>query len=639
MVWTKVGVYQIRRFSLAVLVLVLLSLIICSYVDINLSSFKTKPFRILGSLTQQQKYLINTSACKIPDLAPLNEDVLPFVDKEEYEPCSDKPLLSYIEKTREGEVKLKINESVIALYSAFSIKCCYSYILRKDGDSSVTHTSCLKFQSEVTLNHPHVKVVCKSFLGTVYQNVHATILTKEPSKGDSVTSNNKLKILMMGIDSVSRLNLERSLPKLQAYLERTFIGFKGYNKIEDNTFPNLMAILSGRSMDTLEPHCVRSEPFDNCDILWNIFKDYGVITAYGEDEPFLNTFTYYKKGFIDPPTSVYLRPYFLSAYLLPMTYKHSMGVCTGPQNTGERMLDAAKDFLVTFRNNSFFAFYWMNSFSHDNVNFASTMDEQLINFFTHSVVQEAMKDTVIIFFSDHGFRFGDIRFTYSGWLEERLPFLYVYFPERFRQINPHYLKNFQFNAHTRLTTPYDLYMTLQDLLKMYNDSYAIRPSPGCPKCKSLFALMPESRSCEDAGIPRHYCTCDGYSRVSLTDPAVLAVAEFVVKEVNDLINGFGDEGSKCATFTLKTIETVVKSDTDAIYLILVKTYPYAMFEATVRVKKNNDHELLGQISRLNKYGAYSSCVHNDILKKYCFCDSWSTLILSNVCYLFKCQVY
>lgn len=79
------------------------------------------------------EYLINTTFCKIPKLNPFNEDVLPYVWKEELIECSDKPLLTYIEQTS-VDSKLKINQSVIHLYNSFGLTCCYSYILRDNGD-------------------------------------------------------------------------------------------------------------------------------------------------------------------------------------------------------------------------------------------------------------------------------------------------------------------------------------------------------------------------------------------------------------------------------------------------------------------------------------------------------------------------
>lgn len=222
------------------------------------------------------------------------------------------------------------------------------------------------------------------------------------------------------------------MPKVHTLLENQFIGFRGYNKIEDNTFPNLMAIFTGRSYSTLEPNCRLNETFDHCNLIWKEFSNRGYITAYGEDEPAMNTFTLWKDGFLEPPTDVYLRPYFLAAYKLSKKTKSFMTVCSGPENTASRMFNAAESFLKTFREEPIFAFYWINSFSHDNVNEPSAVEEMVLNFLSSSTVIQAMDNSIFVVFSDHGFRFGDIRFTYSGWLEERLPFVYVRFPKLFQ---------------------------------------------------------------------------------------------------------------------------------------------------------------------------------------------------------------
>ena len=125
----------------------------------------------------------------------------------------------------------------------------------------------------------------------------------------------KLSVLMLGIDSVSRLNFMRSAPLTDRYLRDTgWIRFDGYNKMGDNTFPNLMAILTGQNQTQAYTLCKPTVPrmLDRCPFLWRNFRDAGYATAYGEDETALNTFNYLKLGFVQPPTDYYLRPYMLA---------------------------------------------------------------------------------------------------------------------------------------------------------------------------------------------------------------------------------------------------------------------------------------------------------------------------------------
>lgn len=56
----------------------------------------------------------------------------------------------------------------------------------------------------------------------------------------------RLSVLIIGVDSVSRLNYFRTMPRTSELLRsHGWYELRGYNKVEDNTFPNLMAILTG----------------------------------------------------------------------------------------------------------------------------------------------------------------------------------------------------------------------------------------------------------------------------------------------------------------------------------------------------------------------------------------------------------
>lgn len=157
---------------------------------------------------------------------------------------------------------------------------------------------------------------------TVYENVHAVLNPEKvrdrvDNANQSVgTFSRKLSVLILGIDSISRLNFYRTMPKTEKYLRETgWIGLKGYNKIGDNTFPNLMAILTGQNSQQAYSRCKPTVAYklDNCPFLWHNFRNVGYVTAYGEDETMLNTFNYLKVGFVEPPTDYYLRPYMLAS--------------------------------------------------------------------------------------------------------------------------------------------------------------------------------------------------------------------------------------------------------------------------------------------------------------------------------------
>ncbi|CAH1112091.1 unnamed protein product [Psylliodes chrysocephalus] len=616
-----------RKYLFVILITVIL---ICTY---NLQTAEITSYQLehMTSVNPQKMvYLINTSNCRIPDDDPFNADIIDFIKEEKPYKCSKYDLLSYIDK-KNGIVSLNINKSLVEAYSNFKIQCCYSNITRIDyevrADNQIKLTDCIPFEESVELTFPYVHVKCFNKLMNVYTNVHATTLPL-PKRTTSSKKKPKFSVLLLGIDSMSKSNIQRSMPKTFAYAEKHFNTLKGYNKIGENTFPNLMAILTGYNMLQLADICNNSVKLNNCQFIWDKFRESGYITAYSEDECWISTFNYDRPGFLDEPTDFYYHSYFLAAEKLKVTKRHSMTYCAGPETSGERLLNTARDFAVTFKDVPSFGLFWANSFSHDDVNMPAVMDEATFRLLSDPEFISALKDTILIFFSDHGFRFGNIRYTHSGWLEERLPFLYIKFPDKFK--NLYYDKYLNFLVNTeRLTVPYDLFNTFQSILEIGNGSYEINFSKGCPECLSLFSKVPEDRTCEDAHIEQHWCTCKGHTYINSNTPIIHLLSQFVVNETNNLVKRL-PQGYLCSPYSLNKIRSAGISEpyinhqnkTVHFYLVMVETAPPAILEATVEASINSGKQsfnLLGNISRIDRYDPVTWCVKNGPVKKYCYC--------------------
>lgn len=96
-----------------------------------------------------------------------------------------------------------------------------------------------------------VLVVCKDDAEEdFYLNIHAHPITcaKRDFQDLDKTPEDQLSVLMMVIDSVSLSALKRNLPSTYKYLteEMGFYVFNGYNKVGDNTRPNLFPVLTGK---------------------------------------------------------------------------------------------------------------------------------------------------------------------------------------------------------------------------------------------------------------------------------------------------------------------------------------------------------------------------------------------------------
>ncbi|CAD7006578.1 unnamed protein product [Ceratitis capitata] len=483
-------------------------------------------------------YLVWSESCRIPDVDVHAPDIMQHFKREKYKPCSNKKALTAVYfNTTSREYVLHIDESEIKSYSkSGKVNCCYQPILRNGtgakADVDYKLGKCVPFKKSVSLppSIDNILVQCDSNRRNVYKNGHPLINEKPRvrerlnawKKKDTDRGRTKPpSILMIGIDSISRVNLIRAMPKTAQHLyDNEWFELSGYNKIDDNTFPNFMAVLAGYNKDNTVEKCPPKVlgALDNCSLIWNGFRDHGYVTGYGEDAAEINTFNYYKVGFTQPPVDYYLRPFQLAAeHHLHKTYKSGLTFCLGYQQSAQFVLDYAIEFATRFKDEPLFGLFWTNSFSHNNLSDSSSMDVVVLNYLERLAKLGLLDRMIVIFFSDHGLRFGPARTTTSGHMEERLPFIFIWLPQYLKQRHPSFVNALSVNKN-RLTTPYDLHMTLKHFLSMServeNKSKVLAPAEGCKKCQTLLEPVPLNRSCYEAAIDEHWCTCIPYTKVN-----------------------------------------------------------------------------------------------------------------------------
>ncbi|KAG8331504.1 hypothetical protein J6590_039850 [Homalodisca vitripennis] len=499
-------------------------------------------------------------------------------------------------------------------------------------------SNCIHFDDTINLTSEQqfimVKCVAPWFWfwkKKIYTNLHAIVSIRKDIKKklqkNLTLDRQKMSVLIVGIDSISRLNLIRTMPKTVRFLQKMgWVEMKGYNKIDDNTFPNLMAVLTGMNYTQVRKGCMQTndDPVDECPFIWKNFSEQGYITGYGEDDPTIGSFNYQKTGFFKTPTDYYMRPFMLAAEKNTiLKQQDGLNVCLGPTLSTDHIYKYATDFATTFRNNLYFALFWMNTLSHSDLNTPSALDLRTLKFLQDLVHNRVLKNTFVIFLSDHGMRFGKIRETYVGWLEERLPFIFMWMPEWYRILHPKKYANLLDNRN-KLTSPFDLHLTLQDVLYGEHDN----GTRSCPDCVSMFDEVPWNRSCHDVGVTEHWCTCYEYRMLTTQDVSVQAMVRFTVGEINMLLENGQDmleNNTQCATLSVKQVMSVRSKTYEHKlgyhdYVVLFETLPgQALFEATVRLSDSGQFKLLGTVSRINAYGSQSKCMRNAFLKKYCFC--------------------
>jgi len=231
--------------------------------------------------------------------------------------------------------------------------------------------------------------------------------------------------------------------------------------------------------------------------------------------------------------------------------------------------------------------------------------------------------------SDHGIRWGPVRQVPQGKVEENMPFLYFVFPKSFQNKYKLAMSNIKANRK-RLTSPYDTYETLKDIL--YFDSISdknikLRGSAlesNITRGISLFLEVPKSRTCKMAGIAEHFCACHSSKIVPTDDEEVVQGANYAVYTLNSYVANF----SKCAYLGLSAVShaqynlygnsSVNKGE--RVIEIAFETDPgKGTFEATVVKDSKGKWGMSGTVSRTNLYGNQSVCVDDKEMKKFCYC--------------------
>ncbi|KAL4235829.1 hypothetical protein ACF0H5_004219 [Mactra antiquata] len=596
--------------------------------------------------TSSNSFLVNMPFCKIPFLDPYDPSIKHIVKKTLSLECPKNLSLTF----QEG-FYVKINQTVAKMppFNGQISYCTYTPLYRPRYE--ITHNNYLRYLSEsspfhdsVKIDHEFVKVNCYNnedksvyvnfygFIQHVNQSINASYDKQFRRHIERDKIKERLNVIMIGMDSVSRLSFIRQMLKSRAFLENELESFDmmGYNKVADNTFINIVPMTMGKFVHEMPWGDNRTNlTFDGYDFLWKQFSDKGYRTFYAEDAPDIAIFDFLKGGFKTPPTDHFNRPVSVAMEMKEQNWYNNHH-CFQDRLETDIVLKYLSDFIETYQHDPFFAFTFITRLSHDSVNSAGAADESYFKFFTNLHKKNLIRNSVMFFFSDHGMRFGNIRETHIGKMEERLPFMQVVIPKWLGKKYPE-IKNVLKVNQNRLSTPFDVYETVKDIL--YFDGF-IKASSETSRGVSWFKEIPFGRSCEQAGILPHWCTCKYHKKLSVSDPVVVKSSSILLEEIKHELR---DYSSICEDLTLYNIrEAEELMDTDGIddewisyrkvkasrdIQVVIETMPgKAVFEGTVRIDKDNGvNEVVGDISRITIYGHQADCINVFKLKKYCQC--------------------
>ncbi|XP_003742251.2 uncharacterized protein LOC100904315 [Galendromus occidentalis] len=434
-----------------------------------------------------------------------------------------------------------------------------------------------------------------------------------------------LNVLVLGMDSVSRLNAHRQFPETLKFLQtkKNLVELFGFNKIGVNSAPNQIPLVTGIKYlgDNLQAR-VTNKYFDNeTRYLWDDYESRGYRTMFFEEQWKYGLFIYPSThGFKEVPTTYWPRP-LIQAVDWSDLKRDGYEWCIGTDFPAKYYLEYTSNmFRMLGSDRPLFSYSWLSEIAHNDLNGGIRADGYFLDFFKNMDKHGLLDTTAIFFISDHGFRFGYFRQTELGRYEDMLPYGFILMPDSYYEQYPEALTNVRTNAR-RLVTVYDLHVTMLELADAWDEDRVVRT----PNGYSLFStVIPENRTCLDAGISFQFCSCFESHPYDVGGPLALEVARFVIDTINEIVRN-NSATEKCSYWELNAIETFSQlsegNHWTNFFKISIKTKPVAQFEAAVELLSNKSWTLLSEIDRTDWFSSHAGCAKSTDYERYCYCKN------------------
>lgn len=465
-----------------------------------------------------------------------------------------------------------------------------------------------------------------NFSNAVFENVYVIYPTNNEIKSDP----KKMNVLLLGIDSVSHRHFERIFSSTLSYLKNNqFIIYKRYHSVGANTYPNLLAMLSGIiSNDYPELNLKKdinehfnSMFYDSIPFIFNEFKDkLGYATMYQEDMPPWGTFNYGKHGFSFKPTDFYLRPYWLKYYKI----RNEMLMCHNGKPMYETFFEIIENFIKNIRK-PYFSLSFLTEYTHNYLWVSSDFDKYIMDTIEKWNKEGLLDNTLVVLFSDHGNRMKSFLYeTDQGQKEMYHPFLALKLPKSFKgttaEVN--LIEN-----HDKLISSFDLYQTLRHFLEINLSQVNYRSNLNKRQLRgtSLFNNIHSNRSCYEALIPIQQCGCKSEKEINYkefyakTKVSISLINQLVLENVNNITANYRDQ---CEEFIMDKMKPISEFfyNNQFLYKFTFFFQPgNALFEAIFNISSVNNLSILDTVKRKSIYGDQSACIDLHEIKNYCYC--------------------
>ncbi|TKR65299.1 hypothetical protein L596_025719 [Steinernema carpocapsae] len=437
------------------------------------------------------------------------------------------------------------------------------------------------------------------------------------------------------------------MPKTLELMKTTYkaVVFEHYNKNGLNSRPNAWALLFGKQAYKLaknpysdeivpdfEPEVACEKAVEDEDYWMYKFRDLGYHTLQdwlGASINWPNC-----RGFVRPPAKHFMKPFQKRSEESAGSDIRDMfaALCRETYEDTTLYLD---QFMSAYMNESQLGFIWNNDLAHSDVNGLFHSDEHFYQMLRKH--ERRLEKAFVIVMGDHGLRFGGIRNTEIGEMEDNNPFLMVSVPAKYRDSG---LLNVIKENAKKLITHYDTYATLMEiaeLVKQNNLDGLLNPKTEVFRkghgSSYLRHSMIEPRNCKTLRIPFEFCSCHKEFEVPL-DPdsdLVRQMSDNVLAHFNFMIDA-GNVTSLCSEMSVQyqksKAERLILDDGREMYRFTMTLNPSDVFTGYVEVLREGDKVKIAVVTerfeRVNEYGEQGDCVENfEDLRPLCYCNqSW-----------------
>uniref|UniRef100_A0A1I7VSA2 NUC domain-containing protein n=1 Tax=Loa loa TaxID=7209 RepID=A0A1I7VSA2_LOALO len=416
--------------------------------------------------------------------------------------------------------------------------------------------------------------------------------------------------------------------------------FYYHNKVGLNSRPNAFAIFSGTRISTLDenffPDKSDSEYPDSCkngvkrnETITYDFIDQSYASVIAED--WIGAFNWPNcKGYDQPPTD-----HFCNALVLRSTGKQPnqeendfdnyfyKGECQEPYH---KLMNFVSKFLNEYNGISKFAMIWLSLIAHDSPNGLYRTDKYFANFFRKHV--KDLNNSFVFLMGDHGIRFGNIRSTRPGQMEDNNPLFTVALPKYLRS-NEQLILNLKQNSR-RHTSQFDFYATLYDIARYARkdnfqkwDEHDFRNEfgeiRGGIRAKSILRPISYDRTCEEMEIPEEYCICEQtWHKINIYGDDVTEAAQLLIASINDFLKQKNLTGT-CEVLDFIEVISAESFEAKSLLDVVVRASPSnGKYEAQL-LKKKDKFEIITKITRLDEYGNQGYCAPDEEVRSLCYC--------------------